>query len=380
MRAFLSKGFRPFFLLAAIHAVSFLPLWLAVYTGHVDAAGYLPAADWHGHEMIFGFTLAVMAGFLLTAVSNWTGRETATGGRLAFLAGLWLAGRLAVTFAAVLPPPIVAAVDLAFVPALAIAVGRPLLATGNRRNLVFLGILSALFAANLFMHLQANGVGHASRPALLAALDVVVLVALIIGGRIIPAFTRNATGEATRSIRWVERIVLPAMVAVGVTTLVAPGSLLAGGFAGATGVLVLVRMRHWSTGATFSRPILWVLHLGHAWIGVGLLLRAAAAFWPGVPSTAATHALTLGPIGTLTLGMMTRVALGHTGRPLRVARPIVAAYGLLTAAVVLRALLPVALPALTVRAYVASGIAWTTAFALYAIVYLPILTAPRATG
>lgn len=375
-----SKGFRPFFVLAALHAVLFLPIWLLGWTGHIDVSSYWVGPIWHGHEMIFGFTIAVIAGFLLTAVSNWTGEETAVGSPLLALALLWVAGRVVVGAGAVIPGAVVAAVDLAFIPALAFVIGRPLITTRNKRNVMFLMILAAFEVANLFMHLDALGVvSDVARPALMAGIDLTLFVILVIGGRIIPMFTRNATGDETiRKSPVVERAVLIGMLLLAFTTVAGVPASVTGSQAAVVGLLVLVRMRTWGTLGTLDQPILWVLHVGHAWVGVGLLLRAAGDFGFGVAATFSTHVLTVGAIGTLTLGMMSRVALGHTGRNLVVARSITIAYVLMTFAVVARAIVPLALPAHSYVAYVIGGVAFSLAFLLYLVEYLPILLAPRA--
>jgi uncharacterized protein involved in response to NO len=377
----LAKGFRPFFLLAAVFAVAFLPLWLATYTGQLDLAAYWSAATWHGHEMVFGFTMAVVAGFLLTAVGNWTRMETATGWVLGGLCALWVVGRLAVLGAGWLPPWLIAAADLLFIPALAVAVGRPLVRTKNRRNFVFIGLMVLLFGANLAMHLSGLGVTSGwERPALLFSLDVIVLIVLIIGGRVIPMFTRNATAWQVESHPWVERVVFASVVASLVLQLVAATYWLAGVVALIAGVAIFARMTHWATNKTLDKPILWVLHLGHAWIAVGFLMRAASLVWPEVSASMATHALTIGAIGMLTLGMMARVALGHTGRGLRVSRPIAWAFVAMSLAALARTVLPIVLPGHYVDLMIASGVLWVIAFAIFFVVYLPILVGPRADG
>jgi uncharacterized protein involved in response to NO len=378
----LAKGFRPFFLLAASLSVAFVPLWLLAYTGHVEVATYWPAALWHGHEMVFGFALAVVAGFLLTAVSNWTARQTAVGLPLLGLCGIWLAGRLAMLSASALPAALVAGVDLLFIPALALAIGRPLIATKNRRNFVFLGVMALLWLANATMHLSAIGVLEQwARPALIFALDLIIVIILIIGGRIIPMFTRNATGAPNiRSHRWLERLVFASFAAGVLLEFVWPASHFGGAVWAVAGLAALARMTHWGFQHTLRAPILWVLHVGYAWVGVGLLLRAAAVFWPQVPSTAALHALTVGAIGMLTLGMMARVARGHTGRALHVSWPLAAAFVAVALAAVARTILPLVLPDYYVELVVIGGVLWASAFFVYLIVYTPILIRPRADG
>jgi|SRR5579859_2511515 len=314
-----AKGFRPFFLLAAVFAGAIVPLWILVLAGAARPAGYVDATSWHAHEMVLGYALAVMAGFLLTAVGNWTQRETLTGAPLLGLAGLWGLGRVAMLFAGVLPRGLVALVDLAFLPALTVVLARPLVATGNRRNFVMLAVLGALFAADVVFHLAGVGVvgRGAARTACLVALDVVVLVTMIIAGRVFPMFTRNATGiAAVRSIPSLDLLTVVAMAILTLLDALVPGRAPASAFAGAVGLLAAARAARWGARHTARHPLLWILHAGYGWLVAGLLLRALAALAPGwLPGSLATHALTVGAVGSLTLGMMARVALGHTGRP-----------------------------------------------------------------
>jgi uncharacterized protein involved in response to NO len=379
--AILQKGFRPFFLLAAFFAAVYLPVWLLLLDGGLNVETAWTHATWHGHEMLYGFTLAVVAGFLLTAVANWTRQETAIGGLLGVLAALWLAGRIAVGASGWLPPWLVAVADLAFIPALAVVIGRCLVGTKNRRNYVFLVVLSALWAANLIMHLDAMGlVEGMARPALIAAVDLVIIIALIVGGRIIPAFTRNATGaESIRKHKWIEYTLFPTVVGGSIAWQIAPGSTVAGLLSGAAGALALVRMTHWGFGKTLRAPILWVLHVGYAWIGVGFVLRGLSAF-VSVPPSAATHALTAGAIGTLTLGMMARVARGHTARALRVEKVTAAAFVVISLAAIIRVAVPVFTPDIYMLGMIASGVLWSVAFAAYLAKFTPILWKPRVDG
>ncbi len=378
----LAKGFRPFFLLAAAFAVAFLPLWLLAYTGQLDPAAHWTAATWHGHEMIFGFTIAVVAGFLLTAVGNWTKSETAVGVPLAVLCLLWLAGRLAVVFSGQLSPTLVALADLVFIPALAGAIGRPLIRTHNRRNLKFLGILGLLWGANAAMHLEALGVVEGwSRPALLFALDLIAIIVLIIGGRIIPMFTRNAVGDPLiRSHKKLDWVVYAAVIATVVLTIFVPMLWVTGVLAIVAGVAIGARQVHWGAKHTVDKPILWVLHLGHVWVAAGFVLRGLAVFTPQVSSSMGTHALTVGAIGLLTLGMMARVALGHTGRTLKVPRLVAWAFVLLSLAALARTVMPIVWPAHYVGWVVASGVLWAVAFLVYLVTYAPILVKPRVDG
>lgn len=380
-----ASGFRPFFLVAAALAVVLVPFWALVVRGSLPPnTTYLTPMGWHAHEMVFGFASAVVGGFLLTAVRNWTQRETATGAALYGFVALWGLGRLVMTVQLGLPAPLVAIIDLAFLPALALSIARPIIASGNRRNYAMIGVLALLFTANLAVHLDALGMAPGWQlRATHAAVIVLVLLAAIIAGRVIPMFTRNATGS-TRivSVAWLDRAAIAAIGGHLGFELVAPFSLPATVTAGLACVLVLARATRWGIVASLRHPLLWILHAGHAWIGIGFALRVAALMTTRVSTTAATHALTAGAIGALTLGMMARVSLGHTGRSL-VLRPItVAAFVLVTLAAALRVFGPLlGASVLSYLTWVAlSAIAWAAAFALFLVAYLRILVSPRVDG
>ena len=318
-----AKGFRPFFLLAGVFAVALVPLWLAALQGWFDPGSYLGAMAWHGHEMVFGFAVAVIAGFLLTAAGNWTQRETAVGGALLALAGLWLAGRFAVLGATALPRGLPAVVDLAFLPALAVALGRPIVAARNRRNYVMLAVVAALWLANLTVHLDALGVlpGWRTRGNLLGV-DVVIFVIVVMAGRIFPMFTRNATKvDSIRAIPALEIASVAAAALLLVLDLARPDAKVTALVAGATGCILAARTWCWGARHSLRIPLVWILHAGYAWIPIGLLLRAIAAYSSAVLPMLATHALTVGAVGGLTLGMMSRTSLGPTGPPLPSSAP-----------------------------------------------------------
>ena len=376
-----ANGFRPFFLVAALAAALAVPMWLLVLHGMTSAGGgYLQPMAWHAHEMVFGYASAVVAGFLLTAVRNWTGRETATGGALCALVLLWLGGRVALLSASALPAPLVALVDLAFLPALAVVIARPIVASGNRRNYVMLVVLGILAVANLSVHLDAAGVlpGWQLRGAHVGV-DVLVLLSAVIAGRVIPMFTRNATGsKRVVSSKPLDLAAIAAIALYGVLDTAMPHSAAPGLAALAASVLVVARASRWGAVGALRDPLLWILHLGHAWIAVGLLLRAGSVLLPGIPASAATHALTVGAIGSLTLGMMVRVSLGHTGRLLAASPVTTLAFVLLTAAALARVFGP--LVNAEIRWLTISGAAWSLAFALFAVAYARILVAARVDG
>ncbi len=385
----LSYGFRVFFLFAGLYGVLAVAAWLAwigLHALNFEVVGMsiaLPPHLWHAHEMIFGYTLAVIAGFFLTAVPSWTGREPILGGPLALLAGAWLAARLASWSSAVLPALLVGALDLLFIALLGLMIGRALIGGGSRRNLVFLPVLAVLLIANLLVHLEILGLldGGMARGHLLA-LDTILLLITAIGGRIVPAFTTNVLRNAgveplPRSHKPLEIAVIAAMVFLLLADLIVPGSLFVGALAGLAALAHALRLAGWRGSETLDRPILWILHLGYAWLIVGLALKAAALLGGWLSEVTALHALTVGAIGSMTIGVMSRAALGHTGRELVAPPAIVAAYVLISLAAVIRVAGPALLPAHYNGAMVLSGIAWMAAFAVFSVVFWPILTRPR---
>lgn len=377
LAATLALGFRPFFLLAGLFAAVAVPLWLAVSLAGLALPTTLAPAAWHGHEMVFGFTVAVVAGFLLTAVRTWTGQPMPSGAPLGGLALLWLAGRVAMLLSGTIPPLVAAGVDLAFVPALGVAIGRPLVRTKNWRNALLLVPLAGLFGANLFFHFGPEG--SASR-ALRVAIDAVVVIVVVIGGRVIPSFTENALRVVAVRRPWLDRAALGATAAVLVLDAIPDAGAAAGGAAILGGVLNGARLAGWRSPQTRRHPILWVLHLGYAWLALGLVLTGVAAFVPTWLPSAPLHALTVGGIGTMVLGMMSRVALGHTGRMLEVSRVTVLGYVLLGLSAAVRALGPLVLPSEYRAEILVSGALFAAAFSLFVVAYLPILTAPRVDG
>ncbi len=258
----------------------------------------------------------------------------------------------------------------------------PLWRTRNRRNLAFAAVLLVLAALNLAVHLAVAGtVAWPPGRALWVAVDLIVLMMVVIGGRVIPSFTRNALPQArVRDVVWADNLAIRLTALTALVDLVLGPGAATGVAALAAGVANGVRLWHWGGGATLRSPILWILHLGYLWIAAGLVLRGAAGLTDAVPADAALHALTVGAIGTMTLGMMTRVALGHTGRPLRVAPAVTLAYLAVTAAALLRVAAPFAPGPAYAPLVVASGLSWSAAFLLFTVVYLPILIRPRADG
>ena len=379
----LALGFRPFFLLAALIAAAAVPLWLLIYQGTLDPVSHLPPTIWHGHEMVFGFAIAVIAGFLLTAASNWTGRRTATGLGLGALVLLWMAGRIAIVAGEALPAWLTIGIDVAFLPILAVVLAVPLLATGNRRNVVFPVILTILGLINLSIHLGGIGaIDWDPSRGLRVAIDLILLMIGVLGGRVIPSFTKNALPHAkVNPCPKASALALLSIATLAIAEMASDNAAITGSAALAAGVINVLRMRGWGTFATLRTPILWILHAGYGWLATGLILRGAAELTGLIPLDAGIHALTLGAIGSMVVGMMSRVALGHTGRSIVPAKLTVAAYWLVNAAALLRVLFALTWDdTLRTVSLMGSGTLWSLAFAFFAIVYWPILSRPRADG
>jgi uncharacterized protein involved in response to NO len=368
-------AFRPFYLLAALFAAIAVPVWAVAYSGAIE----LPMAGiwWHAHEMIFGFAVAVIIGFLFTAGRNWTGLDTPTGKPLMVLAAVWLAGRVAMAFGSGVW---VAIVDLAFLPVAAGVLLKVLIKAKSKRN-YFVGALPAMLAlANLFFHLSVLGAIEADPlTAMHLALGLVVLLETIVGGRVIPMFTFNAV----RGVKQWRNVKLDwaAAIATGVALLL--WALGAGAWAGAVSLIAAAlqaaRLGGWNPWATRGQPILWVLHLAYLWIPLGLALVALTQF--GVlPRSAGIHALAIGATGGLIIGMMTRTALGHTGRMLTAGRIETAAYTLVLLAALARVLTVGFIPAAQFGGVHAAATLWSLAFLLYLWRYSPYLWYARVDG
>lgn len=374
----LRLGFRPFYLGAASFALLAIPLWVAMFLGWFTPDLAIAPMLWHAHEMLFGFAAAVVIGFLLTAGQAWTGLATPRGMVLGALASLWLAARLA-AFAA--PYPVYAILDVALLPIIAIVFIELLLRAGNRRNLPLASILILLSIANLGFHLAATGLLDISPLAPLhAGLGLIVMIECVIAGRVVPVFTTNATpGLKLRVRRPLERATIAVTaLAIGLWVFAPPGPVTAIAL-GAAALLNLARQIQWAPWVTLRRPILWILHLAYAWIPLGFgLLALAQAGW--VSPSAGVHALAIGATAGLIIGMMTRTARGHTGRPLQASRVEIAAYALVMAAAALRVLVPLAAPQWLVHTIACAAIAWCAAFALYLYRFGPWLVRPRLDG
>ena len=371
-------GFRPFYLLAGVFAAVSVPLWAARFAGWLGEWVYFSESVWHAHEMIFGYAFAVIVGFLFTAVRNWTGRPTPGGGALAAIAASWLAARVLVFT----PWTELAAVaDAAFALAAAAGIAVPLIAARNRRNYFFIALLLFLGAVNLCFYLAKDdvldvpvGVG------LQVALDLILFIMTVMAGRVIPMFTANAIpGADPRRNAWLDRAALAAVLLLVAADAVDAPEEATALVAALAALLHGARFLLWRPWRTLSRPLVWILHAAYAWIVVYLALRSLGELGRIMPSLA-THALTVGAIGGLTLGMMTRTSRGHTGRSLEAGHAELAAYLLVQLAAAVRVFLPMFAPALYLDALIVSGALWSLAFVVFVVAYWPVLTRARVDG
>lgn len=388
MKRLFSQGFRIFFLSACLFAILSMLIWegyLAILATDriVDLPFGVAPHLWHAHEMIFGYASAVLGGFFLTAVPNWTGGKAAPHRFIALVFGLWLAGRLAMLASAGLSPWLVALADLAFVPVLAGKIAAQLIVRPKPQQLILLAVLATFWAANLMCHLEwldlvRDGVG----PGLRAGLLTLVALIVILGGRVTPGFTRNAMVQAGREDRH-PATPAPLAIAAIAPTLAVPLALLlslpgwvVGPLALLAGTAVLLRLALWQGAWTLTRPILWTLHLSYGLAGVGLIAYGLAALDIG-SEIAALHILGIGAVGGMTLAMLSRATLGHSGRPLVAARPLALAYMLLPLAMLAR-FVASAWPATHTAATLVAGALWLAAFTLALAVLWPALVGPRA--
>lgn len=382
----LAYPFRLFFLLVPLYAVVLVLGWTGYLTLGLPLPLDLPPLYWHSHEMLLGLVPAAIAGFLLTAISNWTGAPPLRGGALLALATLWLAGRVVMWVPGWLPHWLVALVDLAFLPVLAAYAFRVLTRAGNRRNYPLALVLSVLAGANGLMHL---GIGSGSAAAFdvgqSLALGLITVLIAVIAGRITPAFTRNwlrmqgGPADRVRTRDWLERLAIASLVLTLLAELALPASALAALIALAAALANGARLAGWGGQLTLREPLLWVLHAGYLWLVLALMLKGLTP-WLGLAESAWIHALGTGSMGTLILGVMARVSLGHTGRPLRLPAGAVLVFWLITAAALLRVGLAGGLIGGHGNVLLMVTVFWTLAFGLFFAYYSPILVRPRADG
>jgi len=375
----LSYAFRPFFLVNGIFAILVMLVWIATLHG-AGASVFTPL--WHGHELILGFALAAVAGFSLTAVANWTGRPALSGAPLGWLLSFWLLGRLSMILVGQLPATLVFLLDMLFPILLCLLLGREIISARNRRNYPLVVIIAVIASLNILYHLGASQwISGGDRLAVYLLIHTILLLVTIIAGRIVPNFTANwlrKQGHTQMPVNndLINRAALLLTLLVGLSASFLPRHPISGVLAIVAALLHATRLARWKGFATISNPLLFVLHVAYAWLPVGYALLACAVFgWLFSPTTA-LHALTMGAVGGTVLAVTTRVALGHTGRPLHAARVTVVAYWLMMIAVMVRVLGPFSgFAYLQVIDLAAMG--WILAFALFTWVYWPILSRSR---
>jgi uncharacterized protein involved in response to NO len=374
--AILSYGFRPFFLFGALWATIAVALWLPMLSGRLVLPSAFSPIEWHVHELVYGYVPAVIAGFLLTAVPNWTGRLPVVGTPLLLLFLTWVAGRIAILVSLWIGARIAAAIDLAFLAALGLVVAREIIARNNTNNLKVLGVVALLLVGNGLFHLEAGariGNGHGTRFGIAA----IVMLIMLIGGRIIPSFTRNwlARRRPGRLPAPFDRFDVAVMAASGVALaswVILPDKMPTALFALAACGLNVARLYRWAGERTAAEPLVLILHAAYVFIPLGFLLLALGILTPGlVARTGALHGWTAGAIGLMTLAVMTRASLGHAGRPLTATRPIQFIY--VAALIAALARVAAAFGLLREPMLHLSATAWVLAFGGFVVIYAPLL-------
>lgn len=375
-----SGGYRVFFPLGALAAVSLLSYWILLVTGVVD---YLPShfspASWHQHEMIFGMVIAIIIGFLYTAVPNWTGRPTPTGLPLAALGLIWLLGRVTVFYGAELPLWLPLIIDGLFLPLATIGIIAALVGSKNKRNYFLPVVLTVFSILNIISHLAVNGwIDFEERRVLLAAVLFVVFLMNVIGGRIIPNFTKGKYGHIEMTT---PAVLLPlsalSIFALAMSFLVDAGQMIIGSIAAVAGLTTLLRSLSWKGWKVAHDPLLFILHLGYFWIPIGFLLIAYSSFTDLFPVSHAMHAFTIGAIGSLTLGVMSRASLGHSGLPLNNAPILTIIFISINLAAISRVILPIATQSTYITILNGAASLWILAYALFLVRFIPIFLQPK---
>jgi uncharacterized protein involved in response to NO len=376
--ALFAYGFRPFFLAAGIWAAFGIFLWLPDYLGVLTLPTHFGALDWHIHEMLYGYVAAAIAGFLLTAIPNWTGRLPINGWPLASLAALWLAGRCAILVSTKIGGGVAALIDVSFLATLAAVAAREIIAGKNWRNLRVLIVLGVLIFGNIVFHAEVLLYGAADYGVRIAIAAVVVLIVLI-GGRIVPSFTnnwlaRNNPGRQPVPFSRFDVVTIAVSALALVAWIAAPMHAVTGALLLIAGTLQGARLARWAGDRAFADRLVLVLHVGYAFVPLGFLLIGASTVLDAVPASAGIHAWTTGAVGLMTLAVMTRASLGHTGQPLEAGLATQAIYALVLLAALLRI---VAAFDGSVVLLEAGGAAWIAGFACFVLFYGPLLAARR---
>lgn len=381
MPALFQNAYRICFLSAALWAACAVPLWLLAYSGNIRIGGPYGAVNWHAHELIFGYAAMVVCGFLFTAIPNWTGRLPLSGWPLVCLVAIWLAGRITILAADSVGVTIAALIDCLFLTAVLASAMREIIAGKNWRNMRVLVLVFFLWAANIWFHV-AIVTESATDFSLRAAIGALVMLITLVGGRIVPSFTHNwlVKRGADRLPAPFGRFDILAMAASAagiVAWIAAPASTVAAILALIAAAFLTLRLARWRGWMTRSEPLLLILHFGYGFLPLGFLLHFTGHVMPGwISADAATHAWTVGAIGVMTLAVMTRASLGHSGMPLTADHATVLIYAAILLAAGLR-ITAGALPDWYLEILTASAAMWITAFSGFALTYGPILASSR---
>ena len=377
----LALGFRPFYTLAALFAVFAVALWLVSFTGVAQFGGQLQGVLWHSHEMVFGFIPAVIAGFLFTAVRNWTGLPTPTRWTLGSIVLVWFVARMLLLTG---PFGLGVLLDVLFLPLVTVGVAIPIFRSANKRNYKVVAIVVAMAVLHFVYHLAAGGEVPAwlSRASLFAVIDITAILFAVVGGRVIPAFTRNAVpGSDPVNVKWVEVIAFGSLVLLAMTSLLSGALVLPAwlpiSLAFIAAASHALRLAHWQPGLTRDNPLLWMMPVAYSWLPVALILRGLSGLGTVFPGSW-IHALAAGALTSLMVAMMMRSTLGHTGRKLVASRADVIVFLLLQIAVILRVLAGVVADHRTMT--IIAGIIWMLAFAGFLLRYAPMLLKARVDG
>lgn len=373
-------GFRPFFLLAAFSAPMLLFLWLMQLMGEISVSGYYTAIGWHAHEMLFGYSVAVIAGFLLTATGNWTGKKMINGRQLLVLSIVFLSARFA-PFIDNIPNGLIAFLDLSFLPLVAFLVAVPVIKAKQWSNIIFVPVLLAMAAANLMVHLSSLGLINSSNvTGSRIMLYLIVLLIVIMGGRVIPFFTeRGVEGVTTKKWKWVEILSPVSVIAVVIIDIMYSGKVVVGYVALIAAIVHFIRLFGWYSNKIWSVPLVWILQLAYFWFIVGFILKSLILL-NLTQSILSYHAFTVGGIGIMTLGMMARVSLGHTGREMKLNPWMILSFILINIAAVIRVIFPLFMPSSYLQLVQSAGWLWVFAFVIFAFVYTPMWIRARVDG
>jgi len=381
-----SLGFRPFYLLGAFFGAILIPLWLLHLTGSVSIDSTFSGSSWHAHEVIFGFAVAIMTGFLFTAVKTWTGHPTPTGAALAALAGIWLLARIMLISG---PSVLASLVDLAYLPLMGLGIAIPIYKSRNKRNYIIVAIISVLFLINLYSHGKAwELIDFGPEPTFVTGLNLFALLITIVAGRVMPMFINNSVpGANAGRIPFVDKgAVIGMAILFVIETFRAAFSEIAetAAFSNTFALFLilltglhLIRIVKWNPHRTLHNPMVWIMPLSYFWLIISVALKAASLIWPEVDHIISTHILGIGAMGGMMLAMMTRSALGHTGHEIVAGKTETACFILIQIAVVAR-IASIFVPAdLYMPMLQISAFGWASAFALFAIRYWPLVTNSR---